>query len=96
MADKWQLIYPNHINAIVDGYEATIEHFRKSSETGNLAHGNFFLAQQFRGAAGGNDIDALSLKRAGERRDAGLVGNGDERAGDFHQDRKEFNRGLHG
>ena len=28
MADKWQLIHPNHINAIVDGYEATIEHFR--------------------------------------------------------------------
>lgn len=28
MANKWQLRYPNHINAIVDGYEATIEHFR--------------------------------------------------------------------
>jgi len=28
MADKWQLIHPNHINAIVDGYEASIEHFR--------------------------------------------------------------------
>ena len=28
MADKWRLIHPNHINAIVDGYEATIEHFR--------------------------------------------------------------------
>ena len=28
MADKWQLIHPNHINAIVDGYEETIEHFR--------------------------------------------------------------------
>jgi hypothetical protein len=28
MADKWQLIHPNHINAIVDGYEPTIEHFR--------------------------------------------------------------------
>jgi catechol 2,3-dioxygenase-like lactoylglutathione lyase family enzyme len=28
MADKWQLIHPNHINAIVDGYEAAIEHFR--------------------------------------------------------------------
>jgi hypothetical protein len=28
MAGKWQLIHPNHINAIVDGYEATIEHFR--------------------------------------------------------------------
>ncbi len=24
MADKWQLIHPNHINAIVDGYEATM------------------------------------------------------------------------
>ena len=28
MADKWQLIHPNHINAIVDGHEASIEHFR--------------------------------------------------------------------
>jgi catechol 2,3-dioxygenase-like lactoylglutathione lyase family enzyme len=28
MTDKWQLIHPNHVNAIVDGYEATIEHFR--------------------------------------------------------------------
>ena len=28
MADKWQLIHPNHINVIVDGYETTIEHFR--------------------------------------------------------------------
>jgi hypothetical protein len=28
MADKWQLIHPNHVNAIVDGYEASIEHFR--------------------------------------------------------------------
>jgi glyoxalase/bleomycin resistance protein/dioxygenase superfamily protein len=28
MAEKWRLIHPNHINAIVDGYEATIEHFR--------------------------------------------------------------------
>ena len=28
MADKWQLVHPNHINAIVDGYEPTIEHFR--------------------------------------------------------------------
>ena len=26
MADKWQLIHPKHINAIVDGYEETIEH----------------------------------------------------------------------
>jgi catechol 2,3-dioxygenase-like lactoylglutathione lyase family enzyme len=28
VAEKWQLIHPNHINAIVDGYEASIEHFR--------------------------------------------------------------------
>jgi hypothetical protein len=28
MAEKWRLIHPNHINAIVDGYEASIEHFR--------------------------------------------------------------------
>ena len=28
MVDKWQLLQANHINAIVNGYEATIAHFR--------------------------------------------------------------------
>jgi hypothetical protein len=39
MVGKWQLIHPNHINAIVDGYEATIEHFR--DRVGSPSTGGF-------------------------------------------------------
>ena len=61
------------------------EHFRKCGETGNLPHRDFFFSQQLRGAAGRDDVHALVFKRARERRDAGLIGNGDEGAGDFHE-----------
>ena len=65
--------------------DAALEHFRKIGEAGNVAHRHAFLAQQLSRAAGGDDIDALFLQRAGEGRHAFLVRNGDEGAGDFHR-----------
>ena len=69
----------------MQSFHPPFQHFGKSGETRNVAHRNFFLPQQVRRAAGGNDIDALPLQRARKRGDAGFVGNGNECAGDFHE-----------
>jgi hypothetical protein len=43
---------------------------------GHLGHRQAGVAQQLGGAAGGQQLDALRMQRAGEFDDAGLVGNG--------------------
>ena len=80
------LIEQAAVHARVQGFDPALQHFRKRGETGNVAHRNFFFPKQFRRAAGGNDIDALTLQGARKIGDAGLVRNGNESAGDLHQE----------
>ena len=79
------------MNAWMQRFHATLQDLRKIREVRNLAHGNFFFPQQLGGAAGGNDIDAAAFERSCEHGDAFLVGNGNERARDFHDRRRNVN-----
>src|SRR5262249_28592707 len=63
-----------------------VEDFREAGEVRDLDRLDFFVAQKFERAAGGNDLDALFLELARELDYAGLVGNGEEGALDFHED----------
>ena len=71
------------MHAGMQSFHPAIEHFRKCGETRNLAHWNFFLPQQVRCSAGGNDVYALAFQRASKRSDTGFVRNGNESAGGF-------------
>jgi hypothetical protein len=78
------------MHAWMQCFNAPLEHFGEGGEARDFPHRNFLFAQQFRGASSGNDIDALPLERARERRDARLVGDRNESAGDFHWNVKEL------
>ena len=65
--------------------DPTLENLGKRGEFGNIAHWNFLFPQQIGCSASRNDVHALTLESARERSHPGFVGNGDERAGDFHE-----------
>src|SRR5207248_6954188 len=54
------------VHARMQRFNAPFQYLGKCGETGNLTHGNFFLSQQLGSATSGNNVDALSLKRARE------------------------------
>ena len=66
-------------NAAVDlgmkRLHASIEHFRKSGEIGNVLDGDAGVAQEFRGASGRDEFDAKRGKLAGEIDESGLIGD---------------------
>jgi hypothetical protein len=69
----------------VQRLDPPVENLGKRSEFGNIAHWNFLFPQQISCSAGRNDVYALALESARERGNASFVGNGNERAGDFHR-----------
>ena len=72
------------VDARMQSFDPAFQDLGKSGETGDVAARNFLLSQQIRRSAGGNDVDPLPLERAREFGDPALVGDGNERAGDFH------------
>ncbi len=63
----------------VQRLHAPVKHFREARVVGDFGDGQARVREQFRGAAGRQDLDAEVRQRFGEIDDAGLVGNGDER-----------------
>src|SRR5205823_3515349 len=72
------------VDARVQSFDPAFEHFGKRSETGDVADRDLFFPKQVGCAPGRNDVDTLSLETARKFGDAGFVGNGNERADDFH------------
>ena len=70
------------VNFRMQSLEPAIHHFREASVISDFHHGNTIAAQQFGGAAGGQDFYASFDQGAGEIEDAGLVGNADKGAVD--------------
>ena len=71
------------VNFRMERLHAAAEHFGPAGEVGDVAHGHAGLAQEFRGAAGRDDLGAERAEFAREFHDAGLVVNADESARDF-------------
>ena len=66
----------------VQGFHAAVHHFRKAGEIGDVDDLQAGVGQRFACAAGGDELDAAFRQRACEVDQAGLVGNGNQRAGD--------------
>ena len=62
----------------VQGFDATVEHFGKAGDIGHLAHRQALVAQQLRGAAGGNQAHTQGMQGMGEFGDAALIGDRDQ------------------
>src|SRR6266480_3788860 len=76
--------------------DPAVENLGKRGEFGNIAHRNFLFSQQVSCSARRNDVYALALESARKRSDASFVGNGNERAGDFHGSvTSRFGKSLH-
>jgi hypothetical protein len=73
-------------NATVDfrvqGLHPAIHHFRKAGVVGHFHGCHAVVLQQFEGAAGGENFHAKLNQFTGKFKDAGLVGNADQRAAD--------------
>ena len=63
----------------VQRLDAAVHDFGEAGDVADVAHRQARLAQRLRGAAGGQQFDALRGQRAGEVDQAGLVGNGKQR-----------------
>ena len=59
----------------MQGLYAPVEHFRKTGQFRDVLHLNAGVAQQLRGAAGGDEFHSLSREGASEIYQSGLVGN---------------------
>jgi hypothetical protein len=69
----------------MQGLDPAVEHFGKAGVVGDVGDGEAGVAQQLGGAAGGKQLDAELGQAAGKINRAALVGNADERLGDFHE-----------
>ena len=64
----------------VQGLDAAVHHFREAGVVGDFHCSHAVVLEQLVGAAGGEDFHAEGGQFAGELKDAGLVGNADQRA----------------
>ena len=64
--------------------DATIEHFREAGVVADFGDGKSCVAQQFGGAAGGQQVDALGREALSKLKRTALVGKADESLADFH------------
>jgi hypothetical protein len=62
----------------VQRLDAAVEHLGKAGVVGDLGDGQAGVGEQLGGAAGGQQLDAERVQRAGEFDDAGLVGDGEQ------------------
>ncbi len=63
--------------------DASIQHFRKSRQFGNVFHGDAGVAQQLGRASSRNQFHAQLRKFAGKLYQSGFVGNAENGALDF-------------
>ena len=63
--------------------DASVEHFGKSGEIGDVFDGDAGVAQELGGASGGDEFDAKSGKLAGEIDESGLIGDAENGTADF-------------
>ena len=61
--------------------DPAVHHFRKAGQLGDVPDLQPRGGDRFGGAAGGDQIDAVAGKRAGEFDQSGFVGNGQQSAG---------------
>src|SRR5262245_61164958 len=73
------------MNFRVQSLDAAVEHFRKSGEVRNVARLDSVLAQQLRGTAGRNDLDAAPGELPRKFDQSPLVRDADERPADLLQ-----------
>jgi hypothetical protein len=67
----------------VQRLDAAVEHFGEAGEVGDLAHGEAGIAQGFRGASSGNQLDFMASETLREIHEAGFVRHAQQRAGDL-------------
>ena len=67
----------------VQGLDPAVQHLGETGEFRDVLDGQAGLAQQFCGAAGGEDLHAVTRQRFGKFNNSALVRNADQRPGDF-------------
>ncbi len=72
------------VNFGVEGFYATAKHFGPAGEIGDIFDGDVLFAEEFCGAAGGEEFDVASGETAGEIDDAVFVRNAEQGALDCH------------
>ncbi len=73
------------VNLRMQGLHPAVHDLGEPGDAGDLAHGNAMAGQQPGRATGGKDLDLAAGKLPGELEQAGLVGDGKERAADGQQ-----------
>ena len=68
------------VNFGVQRLDAAVQHFREAGEFGDVFDGDAGIAQEFGGAAGGDEFDAEGGELAGELDQSGLVGDAENGA----------------
>ena len=71
------------VNLGMQRLDAAIEHLGESGEIGDVFDGDAGIAQEFRGASGGDEFDAKRGKLAGEIDESGFVGDAENGAAEF-------------
>ena len=84
------------VDARMQRLHAAVHHLRHAGDAADVGHGEAGLDERLRRAAGGEDLDAALGKRAREVDDAGLVGDGDQRAPDLQKLGAGDSRGIDG
>ena len=67
------------------GLHPAVHHLGESREIGDLLHGDACGGDRLGGASGGEEFDTEFMEAAGEVDEAGLVGDREEGALDFHE-----------
>lgn len=67
----------------VQGFYASIHHFRETGVVGDFGHRQAFICQQASGSAGREQFDATLGERLGEFDDTGLIRNTEQGAADW-------------
>jgi hypothetical protein len=74
-------------------FHAAVHHFREAGEVADIAHLQAGVADDFGGAAGGQQFDVARGERTREVEQTGLVGHGQQRASDRHRGAGQRGRG---
>ena len=69
----------------VKGLHAAVHHLGESRKIGDLLHRDAGGGDRLGGASGGEEFDTEFMEAAGEVDEAGLVGDREEGALDFHE-----------
>jgi hypothetical protein len=71
------------VNFGVQGFHAAIEHLREAGDIGNIPDGDSGLANEARGAAGGDEFGAQPGQSAGKIENSRFIGDTNQNAANF-------------